>query len=87
MEDNTSEIDAVHSIPVRASKRTYFFDIKITPSDDYYLKITKSKRQFLGEGNINYKRHKIFVFKEDLENFKNSLNDAVSYILEIGEKM
>ena len=82
MEDNTSKIDAVHSIPVRAGKPTYFFDIKTTPSDDYYLTITESKRQFLDEGNINYKRHKIFVFKEDLENFKNSLNDAVSYIFE-----
>jgi hypothetical protein len=65
---------------VRAGKRTYFFDVKATRKDDYYLTITESKKRLGKEGKIFYEKHKIFLYKEDFEKFANGLNDAVSYI-------
>ena len=58
-------------------KRTYFFDVRPTRSEDYYLTITESKRKFDGEG---YERHKIFVYKEDLNKFIEALNNTVDHI-------
>jgi hypothetical protein len=65
---------------VRAGKRTYFFDVKATRKDDYYLTITESKKRLGKEGKIFYEKHKIFLYKEDFEKFADGLNDAVSYI-------
>lgn len=65
---------------VRAGKRTYFFDVKATRKDDYYLTITESKKRLGKEGKIFYEKHKIFLYKEDFEKFKEGLHDAVSYI-------
>ena len=58
-------------------KRTYFFDVRPTRSEDYYLTITESKRKFDGEG---YERHKIFIYKEDLNKFIAVLNNTVDHI-------
>ena len=65
---------------VRAGKRTYFFDVKATRKDDYYLTITESKKRLGKEGKIFYEKHKIFLYKEDFEKFAEGLTDAVSYI-------
>ena len=58
--------DEVYSIPIRAGKRTYFFDVKSTRNNDYYLTITESKK-VENEGSRNYEKHKIFLYKEDFE--------------------
>lgn len=65
---------------VRAGKRTYFFDVKATRKDDYYLTITESKKRLGKEGKVFYEKHKIFLYKEDFEKFSEGLRDAVSYI-------
>jgi hypothetical protein len=65
---------------VRAGKRTYFFDVKATRNDDYYLTITESKKRLGKEGKIFYEKHKIFLYKEDFEKFSEGLKDAVSFI-------
>jgi hypothetical protein len=65
---------------VRAGKRTYFFDVKATRSDDYYLTITESKKRMGKEGKVFYEKHKIFLYKEDFDKFAEGLKDAVDYI-------
>jgi hypothetical protein len=65
---------------VRAGKRTYFFDVKATRKDDYYLTITESKKRLGKEGKVFYEKHKIFLYKEDFEKFTEGLKDAVGYI-------
>jgi hypothetical protein len=65
---------------VRAGKRTYFFDVKATRKDDYYLTITESKKRLGKEGKVFYEKHKIFLYKEDFEKFAEGLRDAVEYI-------
>lgn len=65
---------------VRAGKRTYFFDVKATRKDDYYLTITESKKRLGKEGKVFYEKHKIFLYKEDFEKFADGLKDAVAYI-------
>jgi len=65
---------------VRAGKRTYFFDVKATRKDDYYLTITESKKRLGKEGKVFYEKHKIFLYKEDFDKFTEGLNDAVSFI-------
>jgi hypothetical protein len=65
---------------VRAGKRTYFFDVKATRREDYYLTITESKKRLGKEGKVFYEKHKIFLYKEDFEKFSDGLRDAVDYI-------
>jgi hypothetical protein len=65
---------------VRAGKRTYFFDVKATRKDDYYLTITESKKRLGKEGKVFYEKHKIFLYKEDFDKFSDGLKDAVEYI-------
>ncbi|MEI6049232.1 MAG: DUF3276 family protein [Bacteroidota bacterium] len=65
---------------VRAGKRTYFFDVKATRKDEYYLTITESKKRLGKEGKVFYEKHKIFLYKEDFEKFTAGLKDTVSYI-------
>jgi hypothetical protein len=65
---------------VRAGKRTYFFDVKATRKEDYYLTITESKKRLGKEGKVFYEKHKIFLYKEDFEKFSEGLKDAVTYI-------
>lgn len=71
----------VYSKPVRAGKRTYFFDVKTTKgNNDYYLTITESKRRSERDGSFTYDKHKIFLYKEDFEKFGEGLQEAVDYI-------
>lgn len=75
--------DDVYSKPVRAGKRTYFFDVKATKGKDYYLTITESKRRVTADGKFMYDKHKIFLYKEDFEKFTEGLQEALDYIKEI----
>ena len=70
----------VFSKPVRAGKRTYFFDVKATRGNDYYLTITESKRRQNPDGTFNYDKHKIFLYKEDFEKFQEGLSEVIGYI-------
>ena len=70
----------IHSRVVRAGKRTYFFDVKSTRNDEYYLTITESKKKFSEGGKFHYEKHKIFLYKEDFEKFTDSLKEVIDYI-------
>lgn len=76
---NKSEI---YSKSVRAGKRTYFFDVKSTRNDEYYLIITESKRKFSEDGSYRYEKHKLFLYPEDFEKFTGSLEEVLQYIRE-----
>ena len=71
----------VYSKPVRAGKRTYFFDVKATKgNNDYYLTITESKRRQEQDGTFSYDKHKIFLYKEDFEKFREGLDEVIAYL-------
>ena len=69
--------DEVYSEKIRAGKRTYFFDVRSTRSNDYYITITESKRRFNGRG---YDKHKIFLYKEDFNKFLASLTKTIDHV-------
>ena len=75
--------DELYSRPVRAGKRTYFFDVKATRGKDLYMTITESKRRFDDHGNVSYSKHKIFLYREDFEKFEEGFLDAVDKIQEL----
>ncbi|SDD11194.1 Protein of unknown function [Algoriphagus faecimaris] len=80
MEDRRGyDRDEIFSKKVKAGKRTYFFDIKTTRSNDYYLTITESKRKINGD-NFSYEKHKIFLYKEDFLKFVDALNESVDHV-------
>ena len=70
----------IFSKAVRAGKRTYFFDVKATKKEEFYLTITESKRKFTDDGKIFYEKHKIFLYKEDFEKFSDGLSQVVDFI-------
>lgn len=74
------EREEIHSKAVRAGKRTYFFDVKATKRNDYYLTITESKKRFNKDGRFFYEKHKIFLYKEDFEKFSEGLVDVIDFI-------
>ncbi len=77
-ENNEQRMDSVYSKRIRAGKRrTYFFDVRTTRSNDYYLTITESRKKFNENG---YDRHKIFLYKEDFNKFIKGLTEAVDYV-------
>jgi hypothetical protein len=78
--DEKNPREEIYTKVVRAGKRTYFFDVKATRKDDYYLTITESKKRQGKEGKVFYEKHKIFLYKEDFEKFAEGLKDAVAYI-------
>ena len=77
------EQNEVYSKVVRAGKRTYFFDIKSTKGNDLYITLTESKKVFGEDGSGNYQKHKIFLYKEDFEKFKDGLDDVLTKIEEL----
>ena len=79
--DKGNEQQEIFSERVRAGKRTYFFDVKATRSNDYYLTITESKRLYKEDG-FTYEKHKIFLYKEDFNKFVTALNNTVGHIKE-----
>ncbi|HEX8514788.1 MAG TPA: DUF3276 family protein [Bacteroidia bacterium] len=80
---NGSDREEIFSKSVRAGKRTYFFDVKSTKGNDYYLTITESKKRFGDDGKFFYEKHKLFLYKEDFEKFAEGLNEAVAHIKSI----
>lgn len=74
--------DDIFSKVVRAGRRTYFFDVKATRNDDYYLTLTESKKNSQDDGSVQYEKHKIFLYKEDFDKFAEGLSEAISYIKE-----
>lgn len=82
------DIEEIFSKSVRAGRRTYFFDVRSTRADDYYMTITESKRDFNDDGTPFYKKHKIYLYKEDFAKFKEALNEVSDYIIkEKGEEV
>lgn len=77
-ENNEKKAESIYSKRLRAGKRrTYFFDIRATKANDYYLTITESRKRFDDNG---YDRHKVFLYKEDFNKFIKALNEAVDYV-------
>ena len=71
--------EKIYSKRVRAGKRTYFFDVRSTRSNDYYLTITESRRHPQGDG-FTYEKHKIFLYKEDFNKFIEALQESVNHV-------
>jgi hypothetical protein len=80
VEDNRgNDREEIFSRRVKAGKRTYFFDVKSTKSNDYYLTITESKRR-MRDDSFSFEKHKIFLYKEDFAKFLEALQDAVDHV-------
>jgi hypothetical protein len=76
----SQERDEIFSKAVRAGKRTYFFDVKSTKRNDFYLTITERKRRYEQDGSFLVEKHKIFLYKEDFEKFSEGLAEVVEFI-------
>lgn len=89
MSDNgTIEKEEIFSKVLRAGRRTYFFDVRATKANDYYLTITESKKFTNEDGSFHYKKHKIYLYKEDFAGFNEILQEMTDYILdEKGEEV
>ena len=72
--------EEIFSRAVRAGKRTYFFDVKATRTNDYYLTLTESKKRFNRDGRFYFEKHKIFLYKEDFEKFLEGFEEAIKFI-------
>lgn len=80
--------DEIFSKVLRAGRRTYFFDVRSTRAEDYYLTITESKKFTNDDGSFHYKKHKIYLYKEDFQGFRELLEEMTDYILnEKGEEV
>lgn len=87
-ENGMMEKDEIFSKVLRAGRRTYFFDVRATKAEDYYLTITESKKFTNADGSFHYKKHKIYLYKEDFEGFAEILNEMTDYIVsEKGEEV
>lgn len=76
------EKEEIFSKVLRAGRRTYFFDVRSTKADDYYLTITESKKFTNDDGSFHYKKHKIYIYKEDFNEFKDILSEMTDYIID-----
>lgn len=75
------EKEEIFSKVLRAGRRTYFFDVRATKADDYYLTITESKKFTNDDGSYHYKKHKIYLYKEDFSEFREILAEMTDYII------
>jgi hypothetical protein len=75
------EKEEIFSKVLRAGRRTYFFDVRATKAGDYYLTITESKKFTNDDGSFHYKKHKIYLYKEDFSEFSEILNEMTGYII------
>ena len=73
--------EEIFSKVLRAGRRTYFFDVRATKAEDYYLTITESKKFTNDDGSFHYKKHKIYLYKEDFSEFSEILNEMTTYIV------
>ncbi len=82
------EQEEIFSQVLRAGRRTYFFDVRATKADDYYLTITESKKFTHDDGSFHYQKHKIYLYKEDFSEFNDMLKAATNFIVnEKGEEV
>ncbi len=82
------EQEEIYSKVLRAGRRTYFFDVRATRAGDYYLTITESKKFTNDDGSFHYKKHKIYLYKEDFASFKENVDEMIDYIInEKGEEV
>ncbi|HQZ24678.1 MAG TPA: PUR family DNA/RNA-binding protein [Flavobacterium sp.] len=80
-ENDMLEKEEIFSKVLRAGRRTYFFDVRATKADDYYITITESKKFTEADGSFHFKKHKIYLYKEDFAAFAEILEDMTSYVL------
>ena len=82
------EREEIFSKVLRAGRRTYFFDVRSTKAGDYYLTLTESKKFTNEDGSFHYKKHKIYLYKEDFSEFSNILSEMTNYVIsEKGEEV
>jgi hypothetical protein len=82
------EKEEIYSKVMRAGRRTYFFDVRSTKAGDYYLTITESKKFTNDDGSFHYKKHKIYLYKEDFHEFRDNVEEMIQYIIdEKGEEV
>ena len=77
----TLEKEEIFSKVLRAGRRTYFFDVRATKAGDYYITITESKKFTNDDGSFHYKKHKIYLYKEDFSGFTEILNEMTNYVI------
>jgi len=82
LENYDDKVEDIHSKVLRAGRRTYFFDVRETKASDYYLTITESKKFTNEDGSYYYKKHKIYLYKEDFKSFSELLTEMISYVFE-----
>jgi len=75
------EKEEIYSKVLRAGRRTYFFDVRSTKAGDYYLTITESKKFTNDDGSFHYKKHKIYLYKEDFKEFNSILQEMTDYVI------
>ena len=75
------EQEEIFSQVLRAGRRTYFFDVRSTKAEDYYLTVTESKKFTHDDGSFHYQKHKIYLYKEDFADFQEMLNKATEFIV------
>ena len=80
-ENDLLEKDEIFSKVLRAGRRTYFFDVRATKADDYYVTITESKKFTEPDGSYHFKKHKIYLYKEDFKEFADILGEMTNYVL------
>ena len=80
-ENDMLEKEEIYSKVLRAGRRTYFFDVRATKADDYYITITESKKFTEEDGSFHFKKHKIYLYKEDFGGFAELLDEMTSYVL------
>ncbi|MDO1514001.1 PUR family DNA/RNA-binding protein [Maribacter confluentis] len=80
-ERDLSDQEEIHSKVLRAGRRTYFFDVRSTKAGDYYLTITESKKFTHDDGSFHYKKHKIYLYKEDFEAFRENVEEMMDFII------
>ena len=82
MEDKDNKMrEEIFSKSVRAGRRTYFFDVRATRAEDYYMTITESKRHTKEDGSFYYQKHKIYLYKEDFDSFIESLKEVSDFVI------
>jgi Protein of unknown function (DUF3276) len=80
-ENDLLEKEEIFSKVLRAGRRTYFFDVRATKADDYYVTITESKKFTQEDGSFHFKKHKIYLYKEDFKEFAEILDEMTQYVL------
>ncbi len=80
-ERDLSDQEEIHSKVLRAGRRTYFFDVRSTKAGDYYLTITESKKFTHDDGSFHYKKHKIYLYKEDFDAFRENVEEMMDFII------